>query len=113
MEMIWTAWNNGKHHSTGAGYGFKVPIYDRDTHFDPSWKYIKLDLPSDFGTDTVLINVDKPSFWDKTCHELISKEIGQWLIKRELAPWEKNDPPKFKVTSVGKAHFALHDVSGK
>jgi hypothetical protein len=22
--LIWTRWNNGKHHSTGAGYGLKV-----------------------------------------------------------------------------------------
>jgi len=27
--MEWTAWNNGSHNKTGAGYGLKVPITDR------------------------------------------------------------------------------------
>src|SRR5262245_491881 len=24
VSMIWTAWNNGAHHSSGAAYGFKI-----------------------------------------------------------------------------------------
>jgi hypothetical protein len=108
--LIWTAWNNGSYLLTGAGYGLKVPIADRDTHFDPSWKYIKLDLPSDAGTRTIQINVDKPSFWDRTCRELISKEIGQWLIKSGLALWKKGKPPKFEVAVAGRAHFRLKAV---
>jgi hypothetical protein len=36
--MIVTAWNNGKYHKTGAGYGFKVSIEDRDKYFKKDWK---------------------------------------------------------------------------
>ncbi len=109
--MIWTAWNNGGHHRSGAGYGFKVTVHDRNRYFDRSWKYIKLDLPSGSGSDTIMVNVDKPSFWDKTCRELISKEIGQWLIKHQLAPWVKRKPPKFRVSVVGQGHFELQGLS--
>ena len=108
--MIWTAWNNGSHHSTGAGYGLKVPIADRDAHLDRSWKYIKLDLPSDAGTETIQVSIDKPSFWDETCRELISKQIGIWLIEFRLAPWPRGKPPKFEVELVGPGHFALRGI---
>lgn len=32
-----TAWNSGKHLESGAGYGFKLSIEDRDTFFDKDW----------------------------------------------------------------------------
>ncbi len=36
--MIWVAWNNGKHYSTGTGYGFKISLADRDRYFmNPSF----------------------------------------------------------------------------
>ena len=47
--MIWTAWNNGEHHETGAGYGFKVSAADRDRYFNPVWQTVILELPSRSG----------------------------------------------------------------
>jgi hypothetical protein len=40
-----TAWNNGSFHSSGAGYGFKVPIDDRDRFFERSWGSVVVELP--------------------------------------------------------------------
>lgn len=108
--MIWTAWNNGRHHQSGAGYGFRVSAADRDTYFDRSWKIVTLELPSREARITVTANIDKPSFWDGTCREMISKEIGQWLIARGLAPWPKGHPPKFSAEAAGTARFVVSEL---
>ncbi len=42
--MIVTAWNNGRHHASGAGYGLKVAIADRDRYFDPEVASVVLEL---------------------------------------------------------------------
>ncbi len=78
--MIWTAWNNGKHHKTGAGYGLKMPLADRESHFDRSWGTVLIDLRSGQSYLTVEANVAKASFWGPQCRELISRDIGRWLI---------------------------------
>jgi len=31
--MIVTAWNNGEHHPTGAGYDLQIDARDRDKYF--------------------------------------------------------------------------------
>jgi|HubBroStandDraft_1064217.scaffolds.fasta_scaffold3690907_1 hypothetical protein len=43
--LVWTAWSNGKFHLSGAGYGFKVSIQDRDRYFNRTWKEVTLVLP--------------------------------------------------------------------
>lgn len=83
--MIVTAWNNGSHISTGAGYGLKL----------------------DGSSVIVSINVAKASFWDTTCRELINAEIGRWLIRNNLAPWAKGIPPKLTLLHVGSNRFLL------
>ena len=108
--MIWTAWNNGEHFSSGAGYGFKISIADRDAHFDRSWNTVTLELSTESGTLSVEANVDKASFWGPKCRELINKEIGRWLIERGHAPWEKGKPPRFEVVAAGHRRFVLVDV---
>lgn len=86
-----TAWNNGQHHRTGAGYGFKVRAEDRDRHFKKSWQTVFVALP---GTPAeVEVNIAKSSFWGGTCRELISSDFGQWLMKRGHAPWSSGNPP--------------------
>ena len=32
--MIVIAWNNGGHHPSGAGYGLKISITDRNQYFN-------------------------------------------------------------------------------
>ena len=103
--MIVTAWNNGAHHMSGAGYGLKVDALDRDRYFSRSWQTIILELPG--HTDLVEVNVAKASFWSNTCRELISRDIGKWLLDHEYAPWERGQPPKFQLKKVGERRFKL------
>jgi len=103
--MIVTAWNNGSHHKSGAGYGIKVSIKDRDNYFDSGWSFIQLFLGD--SKDSFSVNTAKKSFWNDTCHELISKDIGQWLIDQGLAPWPKGNPPKLKLTMLDGNQFRL------
>ncbi len=103
--MIVTAWNNSEHHSTGAGYGFKLNSKDRDRYFRKDWKNVFLELEGE--EEGVVVNVDKPSFWSTTCRELISKEIGIWLIKNGKAPWPKDHPPKMKMEHTDDNRFKV------
>ncbi len=103
--MIVTAWNNGTHHSNGAGYGFKIDTTDRDKHFKKEWKNVILEF--DGETKQAVVNVEKQSFWGSTCRELICKEIGIWLIKNRKAPWPKNHPPKMKIEHIYENIFKV------
>jgi hypothetical protein len=101
-----TAWNNGKHHRSGAGYGIKISATDRDRHFKKSWKSVFVLLPSG---DEVEVNTDKVSFWNDSCRELISKGIGEWLIETNLAPWPSGSPPSLELTMTRERSFALKE----
>jgi hypothetical protein len=71
-SMIWTAWNNGKHHASGAGYGFKIAVADRDRHFQRGWDTVSVELPqSGGGPLAVEVNIAKDSFWSEECREVI------------------------------------------
>ena len=73
--MIVTAWNNGNHYKTGAGYGVKISIVDRTKYFRKSWAYVEIEFA---GTEHLIkVNIDKKSFWGNVCRELINKEIGK------------------------------------
>ena|SRR5438128_1468805 len=104
--MIWTAWNNGKKHPSGAGYGFKISADDRDRTFMPEWREIIVELPAPSGTVVVRVNVDKESFWSD-CRELIGDAIGRWLLDQGFAPWPKGRPPKFEVEPIGAGLFQV------
>lgn len=110
MPFACSAWNNGQHVASGAGYGLKVPIAVRDKYFKKEWKLVKLELPVSGGFLEVNLNVDKPSFWNETCHELISKEIGRWLRSSGLAPWPSGKPPSIIVEVVGEKVFKVTRV---
>jgi hypothetical protein len=71
--MIVTAWNNGDHSKSGAGYGVKLDPGDRDRHFRRDWTTINLSMEG--SSDQVEVNIAKPSFWGKTCRELISAKL--------------------------------------
>lgn len=102
MEV--TAWNNGEHHVSGAGYGLKVAPADRDLFFRKSWESVVVVLPNG---DEVDFNIAKDSFWSDTCRELISKTLGQWLIRNGHAPWPKGSPPKFQLMPEGENRFSF------
>jgi len=103
--LIATAWCNGKQRASGAGYGFKIDKEDRDAFLKRKWKTINLCF-TDTG-ECCDINIDKDSFWNETCHELISASIGRWLIRNRLAPWERGNPPKFLLTHITEDKFEV------
>jgi len=105
--MIWTAWNNGRHHPTGAGYGFKVRREDRDRLFDRTWSKVLVELPG--RPALVELNISKASFWDATCRELIGREIGEWLLENGSAPWSQGNPPTFEVEYLGARKFKVKE----
>jgi len=100
-----TAWNNGAHYSDGNGYGIKISIRDRDHFFNPEWETIILAL--DGKPESIELNIRKKSFWNKTCRELISKKIGEWLIENHLSPWPPQAPPQLELIMVGDRKFLL------
>jgi hypothetical protein len=104
-DIIVTAWNNGQHHASGAGYGFKVSLKDRDKHFERGWKTVALKLP---GVEHLVhVNIEKHSFWNTSCRELISLEIGKWLLRASLAPWPKGSPPKLALRATRSGEFEV------
>jgi hypothetical protein len=106
--MIVTAWNNGDHHSDGNGYGIKLDLVDRNAFFKSEWKTILIELEGE--SNTAEVNIDKASFWNQTCRELISVEIGKWLIKNHLAPWKKGYPPQLKLEKKTSNLFQLTTI---
>lgn len=110
MSFICVAWNNGRQSESGAGYGIKISIADRDKHFSPSWRSVVIELPIDREIIEVEVNVSKQSFWSKNCRELISKKIGQWLQRMALAPWPLGRPPRFSMSPVGPRRFRVSIV---
>ncbi|HNW95741.1 MAG TPA: hypothetical protein PKL60_06100 [Anaerolineaceae bacterium] len=103
--MIVKAWNNGERSSDGNGYGVKLSVRDRDRYFIPSWKTVSIELEG--NPDSIAVNVDKPSFWNKTCRELIHKEIGKWLIKNGLSDWPPYHPPALELQVINERKFFL------
>lgn len=102
--MIFTAWNNGS-----SGYGFKITQSDREAYFDPQWKEVWIELPTRTEIKIIRCNINKKSFWNDTCRELISKDIRDWLMEMDLADWRKKGikPPKFEVQQHDKNHFRV------
>ena len=101
--FVGTAWNNGTHQASGAGYGIKLTPKDRDKYF----RRPKVFLNLEGRTGDIPVNTDKQSFWNDTCRELISKEIGAWLISNCQAPWKKGHPPKLRLETAGKQTFKV------
>jgi hypothetical protein len=102
-------WNNGSHHQSGAGYGLKISAADRDAYFKREWGTVDLYFPGISKPATV--NVKKPSFWGGTCKELISREIGGWLISNRIAPWPSGSPPQFRLMARGPRAFEVRPAS--
>jgi hypothetical protein len=59
-----TAWNNGSHSSSAAGYGLRIAQEDRDRLSDRDWPNVVFELGGEVEATAVL----SPSFW-RTCSE--------------------------------------------
>lgn len=105
-----TAWNNGSHHASGAGYGVKIALADRDQFFRREWGTVLLELEGE--TQPIACNIDKDTFWGPKCRELISSGIGQWLRKNGLALWKGGCPPKLNLIPVAGNKFRLQSAGG-
>lgn len=104
-SILVAAWNNGRHRSSGAGYGFRIrSAENRDRHFDRRWKEVKIYMPG--MEKPISINIDNDSFWE-SCRELRSVDIGRWLIANSFAPWPKRRPPGFKLIPRKPAVFEM------
>ena len=106
--MIVSAWNNGDHFSSGAGYGVKIKKSDRDQFFYSSWKEVSLQLAG--TSEPIMVNTNKKSFWSDECRELIHQGIGKWLIGLNLAFWEMYKPPKLELVPLGSNRFLLRVI---
>ena len=102
-----TAWNNGQWHPSGAGYGLKVAVADRDRFFRRDWRTVALRLVAESGFVDVEVNCAKDSFWNGTCRELVARGIGCWFFDLGLAPWPKGRPPRFDLTPIEPAVFCV------
>lgn len=105
--MLATGWHNGGAGDDPAGYGLKFFAHDRDKYFDPTWESIVLVL--DGGEAAAEPSeIDLPlttSFW-RSCRELRSADVGQWLLRQEAAPWLKGSPPSVVVTQEDGNRFS-------
>jgi hypothetical protein len=99
-----TAWNNGSHRTSGAGYGIKVRVEDRDRVFRRNWTQILLDIPQQGATRIAL----SASFW-KSCSELRSAALGRWLRESGRAPWPRGAPPALDLKHIDGNDFAVSD----
>lgn len=97
--MTVTAWTNGK-----TGYGIKIAKCDRDKYFKPEWEKVSVTLPNG---KLAITNVDKKSFWNDTCRELISFEFRNWFKDAGIINWQKGNPPNFELVPIDDKKFKL------
>ncbi len=98
-QMVVTGWK-------GAPLGLRMRRADRDKLLQREWKHLVLELE---GRPTpIKVNIDKPSFWDGVCYELVKKEIGEWLISNGLAPWPKRHPPRLRMEHISGNRFFVY-----
>jgi len=103
--FIAKTWNNGHHHLSGAGYGIKISLEDREQFFKSSWQSVVLHLS---GYDrSVEVNVAKASFWNRACGELIKKDIGIWLQQNHRDCWPYRQPHEVRLIVVGEREFKI------
>ena len=108
--MIVSAWNNSKHHKSGAGYGIRISPSDRDTNFRREWQTVVVEVPSQGGYIDVVVNIAKKTFWDPRCGELISGKIGRWLIEEGYSHWPRGHPPKIELEKKGRRRFVVMGI---
>lgn len=108
MPFIAKTWNNGHYHASGAGYGIKITFEDRGQFFDRNWQTVIIHL--DGYSKPIEVNVAKVSFWNRTCGELIKKDIGIWLQRNNRDRWPLGHPHEVKITVIGEREFKVEIV---
>lgn len=103
--IIAKAWKNGKHLANNTLYGIRITAKDRDAYFKREWKSVILYLNGE--PQSVMVNIDKDSFWEADCIELINNKIKYWLNKNKKIPWPKGYPPEVILETKGKYEFEV------
>jgi hypothetical protein len=96
-----TGWSNGRPTQTGSGYGLKLSADDRNQHFRRGWSFVTIRI----GDELLTVPLSD-GFWHD-CIELRSRDIGEYLLRRGLAPWPKRRPPTLELVPEGGAIFRL------
>lgn len=94
-----SAWNDG-----GNTYGIRVGIPNRNTHFDPKWSEIEVEIDG----DTYLFALTA-GFWNK-CPEFRDRGgsvIREWLRRNYTLDWSRGNPPRFELVPLGENCFRL------
>jgi hypothetical protein len=97
--LITTAWKGGTN-----GYGLKLSKSDRDRYFNRRQRFVTLSLPTG---EHAIANIDKPSFWNDTCRELICSAIGHWFLSEGIAPWPHGHPSQIALILKGEGEFEV------
>jgi hypothetical protein len=95
--------------SVGNSVGLKVNVSDRDKLFDRQGKIATLRF-ADGSRPDIQVNYDKESFWNDTCHEIISIELKHWLQTIGKFPWTKGSPPKVLVRHAEGSLFMIEGI---
>jgi hypothetical protein len=87
-----SSWNNGKpNYQRGTGLGLRIDTAYQPTIF--SGQFTTIDIYHNNSLIAGNVNVS-----NKACHELISVDIGLWLINNNLHQWPVNKPHRFTIT---------------
>jgi hypothetical protein len=100
--MIVSGWYDG--HST---YGLRVLEGDVSLYFRPEWETVSLYLPGESDPAVVALTA---SFWEGS-PELRSPRVKSFFIRNGLAPWERQQPPKFELVPLGEGVFRLEWIT--
>ena len=115
-RFITSAWSNGRaNNETGAGYGLRIKIPDRDRVFNENERHkpVTLKLVGNRKSCEVTVSIDNDCFWNN-CPEFRDRGIGLWFTENEFInrkpgswPWPYRKPPKFLIVPTGKYRFEV------
>ncbi len=93
-----SAWNNGNpDYNSGAGLGLHIFTNYEKNIFGKKFETIDLYYNGELIAKDVNVT-------DKNCPELISSEIGKWLIDNGWHDWPDGKPYKFKLSQRGNTN---------
>jgi hypothetical protein len=88
----------------GGTYGIRVGVENRQWFFNPSWKWIDVEIAREAHTFRLT-----PGFW-RHCPEFRDSGaavIQEWLRRNNKIPWPCRRPPRFTLEVVGEQWFRL------
>jgi hypothetical protein len=87
-----SSWDNGSpDYGTGTGLGLRIDQSYQAVIFNSNFNNINLYHNGELIAKNVNVS-------NKNCRELISKEIGLWLIKNKWHKWPTGQPYRFKIS---------------